>query len=138
MGSSWGRWRTASARDWVLVGSFAFLSGGIVGVLTGVPALVFIGAAIIGMTFGGIPSVIAAYIVEHSTTVTYGPRYAVATLAFGVAQVSSPQVGGLIADLTGAFTVVFLLSAGLALVGAGASWRLPRRVRDEVPAGVAE
>ena len=122
----------------VLVGGFVCLSGGIAGILSGTPALVFMGAAIIGMTFGGIPSVIAAYIVEHSTVATYGPRYAVATLAFGIAQVSSPQVGGFIADLTGAFTVVFMLSAVLALIGAGASWMLPRRTRDRAPAAVRD
>lgn len=122
----------------VLVGSFAFLGAGILGVLSGLPVLVFAGAAVVGMTFSGIPSLIAAYIVEHSTVATYGPRYAVATLAFGLAQFSSPQVGGFIADLTGAFTVVFALSAGLALVGATASWLLPRRTRERVSAAVPD
>ncbi len=68
---------------------------------------------------------IATYIVQASDHITYGPRYAVATLAFGIAQVTSPQVGGLLADLTGSFTVVFLLSCGVALLGAASSSRLP-------------
>ena len=108
-----------------LVGGFAVFAAGTVGVLTGQTLAVLAGGVAIGMMFGGLPSVIATYIVQASDHVTYGPRYAVATLAFGVAQVTSPQVGGLLADLTGSFTVVFLLSGGVALLGAVASSLLP-------------
>ena len=64
--------------------------------------------------------------VQNTTVDDYGPSFAAATLAFGIAQMIGPQVGGAIADLAGSFTPVFLLSAGLALTGAAASWRLPR------------
>ena len=37
----------------------------------------------------------------------------------------APQVGGLIADALGSFTVVFLLSAAVATAGVVLSWRLP-------------
>lgn len=108
-----------------LVGGFAVFAAGTAGVLTGQTLAVLAGGVAIGMMFGGLPSVIATYIVQASDHVTYGPRYAVATLAFGIAQVTSPQVGGLLADLTGSFTVVFLLSGGVALLGAVASSLLP-------------
>ena len=109
-----------------LVGGFVVFAAGTVGILTGQTAAVLAGGVAIGMMFGGLPSVIATYVVQSSDHVTYGPRYAVATLAFGVAQVTSPQVGGLLADLTGSFTVVFLLSGGVAVLGAVASSMLPR------------
>ncbi|HAS11697.1 MAG TPA: hypothetical protein DCS55_14465 [Acidimicrobiaceae bacterium] len=108
-----------------LVGGFALFAAGTGGILSGQTAAVLAGGVAIGMMFGGLPSVIATYIVQASDHVTYGPRYAVATLAFGIAQVTSPQIGGLIADLTGSFTVVFLLSGGVALLGAVASSMLP-------------
>jgi predicted MFS family arabinose efflux permease len=108
-----------------LVGGFALFAAGTAGILTGQTVAVIGGGVAIGMMFGGLPSVIATYIVQASDHVTYGPRYAVATLAFGIAQVTSPQVGGLLADLTGSFTVVFLLSGGVALLGAVASSMLP-------------
>lgn len=108
-----------------LVGGFVVFAAGTAGVLTGQTAAVLAGGVAIGMMFGGLPSVIATYIVQASDHVTYGPRYAVATLAFGLAQVTSPQVGGLLADVTGSFTVVFLLSGGVALLGAVASSVLP-------------
>ena len=113
----------------VLVLGFAGISLAGVAILTGAVPVVYAGALLLGMMFSGVPSVIAVYIVEHSDTATYGPRYAVATLAFGVAQVSAPQLGGLIADLTGTFTLVFVLSAATAALGAVASWQLPRTPR---------
>ena len=63
--------------------------------------------------------------VQHTTLDDYGPTFATATLAFGITQVVSPPVGGLIADLSGSFTLVFLLSASMGLVGLAAVWRLP-------------
>ncbi len=116
-----------------LVGGFALFAAGTVGILTGQTAAVLAGGIAIGMMFGGLPSVIATYIVQASDHVTYGPRYAVATLAFGIAQVTSPQVGGLLADLTGSFTTVFLLSGGVALLGAVASSMLPTPEPDPAP-----
>ncbi len=110
----------------VLMGGFTVFAAGAAAVLTGQSVAVVAGAASIGMMFGGLPSVIAAYIVQASDQVTYGPRYAVATLAFGIAQVSSPQIGGFLADLTGSFTVVFVLSSSVAMLGAIAASMLPR------------
>lgn len=120
-----------------LVGGFALFAAGTAGVLTGQTAAVLAGGIAIGMMFGGLPSVIATYIVQASDHVTYGPRYAVATLAFGIAQVTSPQVGGLLADVTGSFTVVFLLSGAVALLGAVASSMLPAPEPDRAEAASA-
>lgn len=110
----------------VLVLGFGGIAVAGLAILTGVVPVVYAGALLLGTMFSGVPSVIAVYIVQHSDNTTYGPRYAVATLAFGVAQVSAPQLGGLIADLTGTFTLVFVLSATMAVIGAVASWQLPR------------
>jgi len=84
------------------------------------------GSVAIGLLFAGIPTMITLYVVENTTVDDYGPSFAAATLAFGVAQMVSPQAGGVIADLTGSFTTVFVLSAALAVVGLFAALRLPR------------
>jgi predicted MFS family arabinose efflux permease len=110
----------------VLVLGFTGLVASVAAITTGVAPVVYVGAFVLGAVFSGIPSVIAAYIVQQSDTETYGPRYAMATLAFGIAQVSSPQVGGLLADATGSFTLVFALSGTVAALGAVAAWLLPR------------
>jgi predicted MFS family arabinose efflux permease len=95
-----------------------------------------LGASIgLGLLFGGIPGMITLYVVENTTVDDYGPSYAAATLAFGVAQMLSPQIGGLIADLTGSFALVFLLSSGFALTGTVSALRLPQRF-DPAPMDV--
>lgn len=81
----------------------------------------------LGLMFGGIPTMITLYVVENTSVEDYGPSYAAATLAFGVAQMLSPQIGGLTADLAGSFAPVFVLSAFFAICGTVASLWLPRR-----------
>ncbi len=80
----------------------------------------------VGLCFAGIPTMITLYVVENTTVDDYGPSFAAATLAFGVAQMVSPQIGGILADVTGSFTVVFLLSAALAVTGLFAALQLPK------------
>ncbi len=80
----------------------------------------------LGLLFGGIPGMITLYVVENTSVEDFGPSFAAATLAFGVAQMLAPQVGGLIADVTDSFTLVFVLSAALALTGTVSALQLPR------------
>lgn len=94
-------------------------------ILPGSAFVTFPAVIAIGLLFGGIPSLITLYVVENTTVEAYGPSFAAATMAFGVAQMISPQAGGALADLTGSFTVVFALSATLAAAGALAALRLP-------------
>jgi len=108
-----------------LVSAFATFGLSTLGILTGAQPWVLIGAIGVGLSFSGAPTVIAAYVVDATDAATYGPVYSAATLAFGVAQMAAPQVGGLLADWTGSFTAVFLLSAAIALTGAVLSSRLP-------------
>jgi MFS family permease len=108
-----------------MTAGFTAFSASIVAIMTGVVALVAIGAIGLGLMFGGLAAVTASYVVRHTTPDRFGPSYAAATFAFGVSQMLSPQVGGLLADATGSFTIVFALSAGFALCGAFASSRLP-------------
>jgi predicted MFS family arabinose efflux permease len=81
----------------------------------------------VGLLFAGIPSMITLYVVRNTTVEDYGPSFAAATLAFGVAQMISPQAGGILADVTGSFTIVFILSAALAVTGLVAALQLPPR-----------
>lgn len=120
-------------RRTTLVGSFVTFCLSALAVLTGAQALVLLGAIGVGVSFSGVPSVIAAYVVDTTDAVTYGPVYSAATLAFGVAQMAAPQVGGVLADWTGSFTSVFLLSATVAVMGAVLSSRLPATRHDALP-----
>lgn len=99
----------------------------VLAVLPGWQIVTLPGSIAIGLLFAGIPSMITLYVVENTTVDDYGPSFAAATLSFGVAQMISPQVGGVLADVTGSFTIVFLLSAALAATGLVSALRLPRQ-----------
>ena len=79
-----------------------------------------------GLLFTAMPTLFTLYVVNNTSDEDYGPAFAAATFAFGVAQMISPQLGGYLADAAGSFTPVFLLSAGLAVVGLVAVLQLPR------------
>ena len=121
--------RVTVTTTFVLFGACALL------LLTGRQPWVAIASIGVGLMFSGMPSLIIAHIVDHTTVDTYGPAFSAATLAFGVAQMISPQIGGFMADHLGSFTWVFALSAAVSFVGAAAVSRLPspRPVRPAPP-----
>lgn len=94
-------------------------------VLTGSQPWVALAVFGVGAMFSGMPSLITAHVVDNTTPETYGPAFSAATLAFGVTQMISPQIGGAVADFAGSFTPVFILSAVVSCIGALASSRLP-------------
>ena len=94
-------------------------------VLSGEVGYVFPSVLGLGLLFSAIPSLLTVYVVQHTTLEDYGPSFSAATLAFGIAQMISPPVGGLIADISGSFTAVFMLSAAMGSLGVIAVLRLP-------------
>lgn len=108
-----------------LTGTFAGFGLCTLLVLTGRQPWVAIACVGIGLMFSGVPALITAHVVDHTDVDTYGPAFSAATLAFGVTQMISPQIGGAVADLLGSFTWVFVLSAAVSFFGAVASSRLP-------------
>ena len=99
-------------------------------ILTGKQPWVAIAAVGIGLMFSGMPALVIAHIVSHTTPDTYGPAFSAATLAFGVTQMISPQIGGALADALGSFTWVFVLSASVAFLGALSASQLPDSPRQ--------
>ena len=91
---------------------------------------------LVGVMFSGIPATIIAHVVTHTDERSFGPVFSATTLAFGIAQAISPQIGGAIADWRDSFTVVFLLAAAVALLGAVAAWSLPEEAATEATADV--
>jgi MFS family permease len=108
-----------------LTASYTIFAGCGLLVLTGSQPWVAIAASGVGLMFSGMPALIIAHVVDHTDADNYGPAFSAATLAFGVTQMVSPQIGGAIADALGSFTWVFVLSAVVALAGAVAASRLP-------------
>ena len=109
-----------------LTAGFTIFAGCGLLVLTGGQPWVAIAAVGVGLMFSGMPALIIAHIVDHTDADNYGPAFSAATLAFGVMQMISPQIGGAIADALGSFTWVFVLSAVVSVAGAVSASRLPR------------
>ncbi|MEE3257349.1 MAG: hypothetical protein VX222_08690, partial [Actinomycetota bacterium] len=83
------------------------------------------------MIFASIPVTLTMYFVQNASPEDYGPGFSAATLAFGVAQMVSPQIGGALADWTSTFLWVLVLSAGCSLLGIVGALRLPNRTAVE-------
>ncbi len=113
-----------------LVSAFTIFGLSALLVLTGRQPWVAIASVGIGLMFSGMPALIIAHIVDNTDVNTYGPAFSAATLAFGVTQMVSPQIGGALADAFGSFTWVFVLSATVSLLGALFSSRLPDVVHE--------
>jgi len=95
-------------------------------ILTGIHGPTLFACVGLGLLFSGIPSLMTLYVVENTAARDYGPSFAAATLAFGLAQTISPPIGGLIADLSGSFTLVFLLSCVMGVIGLIVALRMPK------------
>ena len=95
-------------------------------VMLGLSLPVLIACLGLGLLFSAFPILITLYVVENTTPEDYGPSFSAATLAFGITQIISPPLGGLMADMTGSFTIVFLLAAMMGLLGLTVSLRLPK------------
>ena len=108
--------------------AFAFWPICVGTVLTGFYLPTLIACIGVGLLFSAIPTLMTLYVVENTTAQDYGPSFSAATLTFGLAQTISPAVGGLIADLSGSFTLVFLLACFMGVVGLVTSLQLPKRV----------
>lgn len=95
-------------------------------VLTGREPWAGLSAALFGICMSGLGSVVAAYVRDHTTEGSFAPAFAAITLFFGVFQLIGPELGGVIAERSGAFTAAFVVSALAGFAGAAAAAALPR------------
>lgn len=95
-------------------------------VLSGFPALTLSACFGLGLLFAAVPTLVTLFVVQNTTAEDYGPSFAAATLSFGIAQTIAPPIGGFIADQSGTFFYVFLLSGAVSLIGMVASLGLPQ------------
>lgn len=112
----WGRRRA-------LLGAFALMTATSLVIPTGARPWATVAAFGFGVAFTAVPTGVAARIRDCVDGADFGRSFGVATLAFGAALMIGPQLGGVIGDLTGSFTPVFLIAAGASAVGAILAWR---------------
>ena len=110
----WGRGRT-------LVAGYLVMAASILLVLVGTEPAASVSAAAFGLMMSGLPAVIAAHLSDHLTPREFAGAFGRCTLAFGVAQLCGPPLGGVLAEAAGTFAVPFVVAAGVAVAGAAAS-----------------
>jgi predicted MFS family arabinose efflux permease len=110
----WGRGRT-------LVSGYLLMAAAILLVPLGAEPAASASAVAFGLMMSGLPTVIAAHLADVLTPREFAGAFGRCTLAFGVAQLCGPPLGGVLAERTGAFSVSFVLAASVALLGAAAS-----------------
>jgi predicted MFS family arabinose efflux permease len=110
----WGRGRT------LLLGYVA-MSVSILLVPIGLEPLASMSALVFGAMMSGLPAVIAAHLADGLTPREFAGAFGRCTLAFGVAQLCGPPLGGVLAESTGSFLMPFVLAAAVAAVGAALS-----------------
>ncbi len=124
----WGRGRC-------LVGGYAAMAAAILLVPLGTLPLAAVSAVVFGLTMSGLPAVIAAHLSDVLTPREFAGAFGRCTLAFGVAQLCGPPLGGVLAETTGSFTLSFLVAGAVAALGAVLSLSVVRA--PAVPGGSA-
>ncbi|MEZ5410686.1 MAG: MFS transporter [Acidimicrobiales bacterium] len=95
-------------RPWSLVAAFAF-----------------------GMAFTGVPTTVTARVSDTIPPDQFGAAYSAATLAFGAGLLIGPQLGGVLADVTGSFRPVFGVVVACGAVGGFLALRQPADTRRD-------
>ena len=126
----WGRGRT-------LVVGFLVLAGAILLVPVGVEPLASTSALLFGAMMSGLPAVIAAHLSDVLTPREFAGAFGRCTLAFGVAQLCGPPLGGVLAQATGGFLAAFVLAAAVAAAGAALNVGVLRATRAREPGRAA-
>ena len=86
--------------------------------IAGTPALLYIGAALIGFNFGGNFSLFPTITAETFGTKYIGQNYGWVFLAYGVGGIFGPILGGKLGDM-GNFSLAFIICGVLCIVAAG-------------------
>ena len=107
-----GRMRTLMAMFLMQVGVYATFS------TFNSPGSMIFGIAVVGFTFGGMLTIFPATTVDYFGIKNFGTNYGMLITAWGVGGVFGPLLGGLVRDLTGTYSLSFIVSGILSLIGA--------------------
>lgn len=77
---------------------------------------IFLGVAIIALTYGGMASIFPAITANYYGTKNLGANYALVFTAWGAGGVIGPLMGGIVRDATGMYDLAYILSAILSVV----------------------
>lgn len=82
------------------------------------PATLITGIALVGFTFGGMLTLFPATTADYFGLRNFGVNFGLVITAWGIGGVFGPLLGGMVRDATGTYTIGFMASAVLSLLGA--------------------
>ncbi len=126
-GIAMGRLSDRVGRRPVLVLGYGLMVAASLGLLLHAEPWASLAALAFGTAAAGQPAVLAAHLGDHLRPRAFASAFGALTLFFGLAQLGAPQLGGVLREAAGNFTVVFSLAAVLALLGMVAAASMPRR-----------
>lgn len=118
-GFTWGYLSDRIGRKNVLFITYSIQGFALMAIaVTKAPFLIITASIIYALTLWSIPSVMSAACADYVGSVLAPAAIGMVTVFFGVGQVMSPWMSGIIKDLTHSFTVPFMISAGASIIGA--------------------
>ncbi len=105
--------RTATLFSMFVIQAAVFFS---FGALTS-PLSLLIGKSLVGFTFGGMLSIFPAITADYYGMKNLGMNYGMMITAWGVGGILGPLFGGLARDITGGYSIAYLISAILSTLG---------------------
>lgn len=88
-------------------------------------AAVYISIGCFGLVAWSVPTVMAALVGDYAGSEFAAAAFGLVTFAFGIGQISGPAVAGMLAEVTGSFSVSFFLAAVLVMAAGLISSKLP-------------
>jgi len=82
------------------------------------PATLILGIAVVGFAFGGMLTLFPAATVDYFGVKNFGVNYGMVITAWGIGGVFGPLLGGIVRDLTGTYTISYMVSGVLSASGA--------------------
>lgn len=134
-GIAFGRVSDRYGRPRAMAAGFVLLAASPLLTLQGGTVLVVAAAISFGLCVAGTPTVIGAVVADTLEGRSFGAAFGTLTLVFGLAQLLGPPFAGVMAEVTGTFTIPFAVASVVASGGVVCAWALGRnRARVEARA----
>ncbi|SCY82784.1 L-lactate MFS transporter [Alkaliphilus peptidifermentans] len=82
------------------------------------PGTLMFGIAIVGFTFGGMLTIFPSVTADYFGLKNFGVNYGLVITAWGIGGVFGPLLGGIVKDVTNAYTLSYIVSGVLSAAGA--------------------
>ena len=97
--------------------------------LNPMPGSVYLSIALFAISAWSIPSIIAAAVGDYLGPLKAASGFAIATMFFGLGQITGPSIAGILAEKSGNFSESYILASVLTIVAAAMSLFLPKTVK---------